>query len=52
MFVELKAVEGPYSGKSRVVLLKAPDYKCLFGRTVPEGSERLFAYHGNRRVPT
>lgn len=44
MFVELKAIEGPYNGKSRVVHLKAPHYKCLFGRTVPEGTRLLFFF--------
>ena len=34
MFVVLKGIEGPYAGKSKKVPLKAPDYRCLFGRTV------------------
>ena len=37
MYVELKGKEGPYEGKRKKVLLKAPNYTVELGRTVSNG---------------
>ena len=37
MYVVLKAIEGPYFGKTKRTLLKSPDYLCRLGRTVGTG---------------